>query len=112
MKVTINRLKRLAIALIALPLLAVTLMSSSSVPVGAAADDFDAAAFFKAKCAMCHGATAAKNFDATKADDQLVETVLKGKKAEKPPNMPEYESKGVTAEQAKALVTYMKSLKQ
>jgi hypothetical protein len=36
---------------------------------------------------------------------------LKGKKAEKPPHMPAYESKGVTAEQAKALVDYMKQLK-
>lgn len=107
MKVTVNNLKRLAIALIALPLLAVALMNSASVPVGAA-DDFDAAAFFKAKCAMCHGATANKNFDGAKADDQLVQVVLKGAK----PKMPEYESKGVTAEQAKALVDYMKSLKQ
>ncbi len=112
MKVTVNRMKRLTIGLVALPLLAVMFMSSSSVPVGAAADDFDAAATFKAKCAMCHTATASKNFDATKADDALVEAILKGKKGEKPPNMPEYESKGVTADQAKALVTYMKSLKQ
>jgi hypothetical protein len=28
------------------------------------------------------------------------------------PKMPAYESKGITAEQAKALVAYMKSLKQ
>lgn len=108
MKVTVNNIKRLAIALIALPLLATVLMNSASVGVGAAADDFDAAAFYKAKCAMCHTVKAEKNFDASKADDVLVQTVLKGNK----PKMPEYESKGVTAEQAKALVTYMKSLKQ
>ena len=108
MKVTVNNLKKLAIALIALPLLAVVLMNSASVPVGAAADDFDAAAFYKAKCAMCHGATANKSFDAAKSDDDLVQIILKGVK----PKMPEYESKGVTADQAKALVTHMKSLKQ
>ena len=66
---------------------------------------------YKTKCVACHGKKAEKKFDATKADDQLVEVVLKGKKAEKPPNMPAYEAKGVTAEQAKALVDYMKQLK-
>jgi len=36
---------------------------------------------------------------------------MKGKKPEKPPNMPAYEEKGVTAEQAKALVAHVKQLK-
>jgi hypothetical protein len=44
-------------------------------------------------------------------DDELVAIVLKGKKAEKPPHMPGYEEKGVTADQAKALVAHMKELK-
>ena len=39
-------------------------------------------------------------------------TVLKGKKPEKPPNMPAYEEKGINEDQAKALVAYMKSLKK
>ena len=46
------------------------------------------------------------------ADAALVEIVLKGKKPEKPPNMPAYEAKGITGDQAKALVAYMRSLKQ
>jgi mono/diheme cytochrome c family protein len=71
----------------------------------------DAAALYKSKCFACHGATAEKKFDATKADDELIQVVLKGKKMEKPPNMPGFEEKGITPEQAKALVTYMKSLK-
>jgi hypothetical protein len=37
--------------------------------------------------------------------------VLKGKKVEKPPHMPAYAEKGVSAEQAKALVDHMKQLK-
>lgn len=82
-----------------------------SVPARATAEE-DAAATYKSKCAMCHGQKAEKKFDATMADDDLVQIVLKGKKAEKPPNMPGYEEKGMTADQAKALVTYMKSLKQ
>lgn len=108
MKVTVNTLKRLAIALIVLPIFAVLLLSTPTARVGAAPEDFDAAAFYKAKCAMCHGAKADKSFDASKADDVLVQTVLKGNK----PKMPEYESKGVTEDQAKALVGHMKSLKQ
>jgi len=81
-----------------------------SVPARTSGED-DSAAVFKAKCAMCHGATAEKKFDATKPDTDLTQTVLKGKKAEKPPNMPAYEEKGITADQAAALVTFMKSQK-
>jgi len=76
------------------------------------ADDFDAAATFKGKCVACHGATAEKKFDATVSEADLVQTVLKGKKGEKPPFMPAYGEKGINEEQAKALVAYMKSLKQ
>jgi len=71
----------------------------------------DPAAYYKAKCVMCHGKKAEKKFNATLTDDQMVEVVLKGKKVEKPPHMPAYAEKGVTAEQAKALVDYMKQLK-
>jgi mono/diheme cytochrome c family protein len=67
--------------------------------------------FYKAKCTACHGAKAEKKFDATLPEEQLVDVVLKGKKGEKPPNMPGFEAKGVTADQAKALVDYMKQLK-
>ena len=74
--------------------------------------DFDAAATFKAKCVACHGPAAEKKFDATLADDDLVQIVLKGKKGEKPPFMPAYGEKGITEEQAKALVAHMKSLKK
>lgn len=110
----INQLKKLAIALIILPMLGAVLLNSASVRTRAAADDVtDVATLYKeSKCAICHGPKAAKFFDATVADDKLVEIVLKGKKAEKPPNMPAYEEKGLNTDQAKALVTYMKSLKQ
>ena len=74
--------------------------------------DFDAAATYKAKCQVCHGATAEKKFNPTLADADLVGIILKGKKGEKPPFMPAYEEKGINEEQAKALVAHMKSLKQ
>lgn len=111
MKMKNNQLKKLAVALITLPLLAVVLLNSTSVRTRAASGDVDVAALYKDnKCGVCHGPKAAKFFDATKPDDQLIEIVMKGKKAEKPPNMPGYEEKGLTADQAKALVAYMKQL--
>lgn len=76
------------------------------------AQEFDAAATYKGKCQVCHGAAAEKKFDATLADADLVQIVLKGKKGEKPPFMPAYAEKGVTEEQAKALVAHMRSLKK
>ena|SRR6185369_8446810 len=85
------------------------------VPAGARNprfQDFDAAKTYKGKCVACHGPKAEKKYDAAKPEDEQVQAVLKGKKAEKPPNMPGYESKGITADQAKALVAYMKSVKQ
>ena len=72
----------------------------------------DAAALYKTKCFACHGATAEKKFDAMKAEDELIQTVLKGKKMEKPPNMPAFEEKGITADQARALVGFMKAQKK
>jgi len=75
------------------------------------APDDDTAALYKTKCVACHGATAEKKFDATKTDDELIQLVLKGKKPEKPPNMPAFEERGLTADQAKALVAFMKSQK-
>jgi hypothetical protein len=83
-----------------------------AVSAGQAGDKpFDATAYYSAKCVACHGKKAEKKFDTSHTDEQLLDAVLKGKKAEKPPNMPGYSAKGVTAEQAKALVDHMKQLK-
>ena len=71
----------------------------------------DPAAFYKAKCVACHGQKAEKKFDASLTDEQHLDAILKGKKPEKPPNMPAYGEKGVTPEQAKALLEYMKQLR-
>ncbi len=72
----------------------------------------DTGAQYRSKCLACHGATAEKKFDTAKADDELIQIVLKGKKSEKPPNMPGYEEKGISADQAKALVEFMRSQKK
>jgi len=81
------------------------------VPAQNAVQPSDTTAYYKAKCVMCHGKKAEKKFDTSLTDDQLVEVVLKGKKAAKPPHMPAYGEKGVTAEQAKALTEHMKQLR-
>ncbi|HLN98018.1 MAG TPA: cytochrome c [Pyrinomonadaceae bacterium] len=111
MKFTVTRVITLAVAITGGLVLAASLL----VPVHArvtVADQFDAAGLYKTKCVACHGAAADKRFDKAKADETLLEAIMKGKKAEKPPNMPAFEEKGVTADQAKALLDYMKSIKQ
>jgi mono/diheme cytochrome c family protein len=109
MKMTINRLMKLGVAVAGVTLAATFLL----VSVGARTSDdqFDAAATYKAKCFACHGAKAEKRFDPALTDEQMVDTILKGKKVEKPPNMPAFEEKGITGDQAKALIAYMKSIK-
>jgi mono/diheme cytochrome c family protein len=108
MNILIGKLKTLSLLLACTAFAAAFLIAAGAAK---SATQDDAAATFKAKCVACHGATAEKKFDATKADDELIQTVLKGKKLEKPPNMPSYEEKGITADQAKALVAFMKSQK-
>lgn len=71
----------------------------------------DPGAYYKAKCVVCHGQKAEKKFDVSLPEEQLLDAILKGKKPEKPPNMPAYAEKGVNAEQAKALLEYMKQLR-
>ena len=106
--VSITRLK--APAFLVVGVLTAVSFLIFSVPARTATQD-DIGGLYKTKCVACHGATAEKKFDATKADDDLIQVVLKGKKMEKPPNMPAYEEKGITADQAKALVALMKSQK-
>jgi mono/diheme cytochrome c family protein len=110
MKVTINGLTKLGIASAGVVLAASFVVVSVRARSGA--DDIDAAGTYKAKCFACHGAKAEKKWDSTRPDDQMVDSIMKGKKAEKPPNMPGFEEKGITTDQAKALLAYMKSIKE
>ena len=105
---TIHRVKLIAILFLSALAAVATLHGT---PVTGASASGDPAVTYKAKCAMCHTAKADKFFDQAKAEDVLVETVLKGKKTEKPPSMPGFEAKGMTADEAKELVNYMKSLR-
>ena len=104
-----SELKKMAMGVVATALFAAGLLISVTAQGEVQASD--PAAFYKTKCVMCHGQKAEKKFDSTIADEQLVDIVMKGKKPEKPPNMPAYGEKGVTAEQAKGLVEHMKLLR-
>lgn len=72
----------------------------------------DAAASYKKNCAVCHSPKAEKFYDPNMLEEEQIEIIMKGKKMEKPPHMPGYEAKGMKTEEAKALVDYMKSLRQ
>ena len=104
-----KRVKNIAIALTAIFLSGVIFYSLAAAQ--GEVQPSDPAAYYKAKCVVCHGPKAEKKFDTSLTDEQYVEAILKGKKPEKPPNMPAYGEKGVTAEQAKALLDYMKQLR-
>ena len=104
-----KRTKNIAITLTAIFLSGVIFYSLASAQ--GEAQPSDPAAYYKAKCAMCHGPKVEKKFDPALTEEQHLDAILKGKKPEKPPNMPAYGEKGVTPEQAKALLDYMKQLR-
>lgn len=106
---TLNQVKLFAAVLFILPAIALAIFNTK--PLGTIVNAADAAETYRTKCAMCHSPKAEKAFDPAKTDEELVEIIMKGKKGEKPPFMPGFEAKGMTAEQAKELVTFMKQLR-
>ncbi len=106
----INQIKVLLILVISVPFFVIMVLSSSGIR-SVSITKRDVAATYKTQCAACHTPKAEKFYDPTKAEDVLVEIILKGKKGEKPPFMPGFQAKAMTAEQAKELVVYMKQLR-
>jgi len=104
-----KKLKVFLIALLVLPMLAVSFKGAPELGTPIVSDEI--AAEYKKSCQMCHSPKAEKAFDLEKSDESHIEAILKGKKAAKPPHMPEYESKGMTAERAGELVAYMRKLR-
>jgi Cytochrome C oxidase, cbb3-type, subunit III len=111
-KMSSNKIKSFAAALMALPILATFAINSVVAHPAEDVAASDPAATYVAKCKMCHGPKAEKFFDLAKKDEEMSEIILKGKKAEKPPNMPAFDSKGIDADQAKALVALMRTFRQ
>ena len=110
---TINRIKVLATLSLLLPVLALTVFYRAT-PVSAVEPVVgDAAAVYKAKCAMCHSPKADKLYENPDAPmEQQVDAILKGKKGKKPPDMPAFGPKGMTADEAKELVEFMQGLRK
>ena len=107
---TITRVKFAAFIVFAIAIFAVFAFKTEPTRVFASSVE-DPAAIYKAKCAACHGKKAEKFYDPAQPDDEQVQAILKGKKGAKPPYMPGFESKGIKEDDAKALVEYMKGLK-
>ncbi len=105
-----NRVKILIIAGFVISLAAVVGFKTDGILI-AQSSDTDTAVVYKKNCAVCHTAKAEKFFDLSKPDEYHAEVILNGKKGAKPPFMPEYATKGITPEQAKALTAYMRKLR-
>ena len=95
-------------------MLIVLLVLALAVSVTLPAFAQDGAATYKTKCAGCHGADgqgkvgpALKGTSLT--DDQIVDLLTKGNDAKKAPHKKGLSS--LTADDAKAIATYVKSLK-
>ena len=109
MKIKFLQVRQIVATLFTVALLSAIVFSAGAQ--GTDPDPNDSAAYYKAKCVACHGQKAEKRFNSALPEADLVAAILAGKKGEKPPNMPGYEAKGVNGDQAKALVTFMKQLK-
>ena len=73
---------------------------------------FEAAAYYKKNCEECHGAAAEKRFNPDSPDSQMIDSILNGAKAEGSRDMPAYSEKGIDEPKAKALITFMKSIRE
>ena len=109
---TIKRAKLFATLAFVLPLLAVSIFFRATPAVAITSTVDDPATVYKAKCAMCHSQKAEKSYNPDLPMAEQIDAILKGKKAEKPPHMPAFEPKGMTADEAKALVEYMQGLRK
>src|SRR5437867_7385940 len=72
---------------------------------------FEPATFYKANCLECHGTAAEKKFNPDLPEGQMIDSILNGAKAEGTRDMPAFADKGINEERAKALITYMKSIR-
>jgi len=73
---------------------------------------FDRAAYYKDKCEECHGSEAEKKFNPDLPEGQMIDSILNGAKAEGSRDMPAFAEKGIDETKAKALITYMKSIRE
>ena len=75
-------------------------------------ESFQPAAYYKDKCAECHGSEAEKKFNPDLPESQMIDSILNGAKAEDSRDMPAFAEKGIDETKAKSLITYMKSVRE
>jgi mono/diheme cytochrome c family protein len=100
------------IAICLLMLLAFTAFVFAQTQSGGQKHTFDQVAFYKKNCVECHGSEAQKKFNPDLPEGQMVDAIMNGLLMETPPDMPAYAGKGIDEERAKAIIAYMKSLRQ
>ena len=77
-----------------------------------AKESFESAAYYKKNCEECHGAAAEKRFNPDSPESQMVDAILNGATAEGTKDMPAFSQKGVDEKRAKALIAYMRSIRE
>jgi mono/diheme cytochrome c family protein len=104
----------LGLHLVTAALLAVSLivLARSPTRTGPGSRPDELSEFYKTKCSECHGDKAELKFDENLTEADMINVILKGKLVDNPPDMPAFEEKGVTKQQAKALADLMKKLKK
>ena len=103
---------KLGIAICILTLLIFAGFISALAQSGSEKQSFERAAYYKKNCAECHGNEADKKFNPDLPEGQMVDAILNGQQMETPPDMPAFAEKGINEARAKALITYMKALRQ
>ncbi len=73
---------------------------------------FQPASYYKANCEECHGTAAEKRFNPDSPEGQMIDSILNGAKAEGSKDMPAFAEKGIDEPKAKALIAYMKSIRE
>src|SRR5215510_11764338 len=74
--------------------------------------EFDPKTFYKPNCEECHGSTAEKRFNPDNPESQMIDAILNGAKAENTKDMPAFSQKGIDEQKAKALIAYMRSIRE
>jgi len=75
-------------------------------------ESFQPAAYYKANCEECHGTAAEKRFNPDSPEGQMIDSILNGAKAEGSKDMPAFTERGIDETKAKALISYMKSIRE
>jgi len=74
--------------------------------------EFDPRIFYKTNCEECHGLTAERRFNPDNPEAQMIDAILNGATVEDTKDMPAFSQKGIDEQKARALIAYMKSIRE